>query len=408
MIELQTSSRLWSARLIKKYEVVLSTPQQHRRKSCAFVFAITFTLKILQFNGTIFRFQQDESDYYLDLLHNSFASYILVPDAGYPIPGLRLLTWVLYSVLPSPGIFHIAVTLISSLCVVLPLAMCDSENDYSYIFFSMLTLGTFWSSDLLLGHNLPYYFALPVLMKIHKDPSLGETSTKIILFLAAIFASKPQILLIFLFVTVYSFISLQQSRRKLRKNQLITGILCLTFCLILVLGRSGPSSMDLNLDPKDLGTRLVLVPFAFTSHLAPLITFSLAGLNYFNLLPNQIWLIVSLSAFLAMSAVFFWLLRFSRTKIFVCGFVIGLIVPLLVFPNSGWSVYTPSSFLYFPLIHQRHDFFVLAALLLVVIPTLASRDSRFKFAKIMNLFLICLLMQEAVFIIVYQYFPSPR
>ena len=404
MIQRSLAIRIWQSKLLKKCELILGAPRHHRRMSCALVFTITFTLKIVHFNETLFQLQQDEDDLYFDFLSNSFGSYLMVPDAGYPIPGLRFVSWILFSIVPIPGLFHIAVTLIASTCVILPLVMCDSESEYSYFFFSVLALGVFWSSDLLFCHNLPYYFALPVLMKIHKDPDLTDTSTKIVLFLAIAFASKPQILLLFLYVSVYSIFKIWQKRNRFGISQVVTSVLCLTYFLILALGRVGPSSLNLNLEPTDFIKRLTLLPFSAASHLIPVVTLGLAGANYTNLMPSHIWWNVSSSVFLVVSVCFLWFLRYSRLKIYICGLVIGSIVPLLVFPNSGWSVYTPSDFWYFPLIHQRHDLFVLAVLVLVVIPTFTSRGGGYKLTAVRTLFPVCLLLQEVFLIIAYQYF----
>jgi hypothetical protein len=404
MIQQSLASKIWQSKLLKKCELVLGVPWHHRQMSCALVFIITFTLKIAHFNETLFQLQQDEDSFYFDFLSKSFGSYLMVPDAGYPIPGLRFVSWILFSIVPSPGLFHITVTLIASTCVILPLVMCDSQSEYSYFFFSVLALGVFWSSDLLYCHNLPYYFALPVLMKIHKDPDLTDTSTKIVLFLAIAFASKPQILLLLLYVSAYSIFKIYQKLNRFGISEVVTSVLCLTYFLMLALGRVGSSSLDLNLEPTDFIKRLTLMPFSAASHLIPVVTLGLAGANYTNLMSSHIWSIVSSSVFLVVSVCFLWFLRYSRLKIYICGLVIGSIVPLLVFPNSGWSVYTPSEFLYFPLIHQRHDLFVLAVLVLVVIPTFTSRGGVYKLTAVRTL-PVCLLLQEFFLIVAYQYFP---
>ena len=52
--------------------------------------------RLYLWGSEITRFQQDESNWFYDFKTKGLGEYLLIPDAGYPVPALRLVSWCLF------------------------------------------------------------------------------------------------------------------------------------------------------------------------------------------------------------------------------------------------------------------------------------------------------------------------
>jgi len=313
---------------------------------------------------SIWQFQQDEVEWHRDFQVMKFREYLITPDAGYPTPGLRLLSGILFSILDKPLFVHLVLIFVATMCLMFPLLHRSGVDSFKNQVGVVAALTSFGSFDLLLLHNLPYLFAIPlmtILLTSHHD----FRGRQIAIFSLALVSAKPQILLVVFIVMLFEVSALAQNR-SINRKRLVSRLPTLAILgTLMVLGRLTDTALTFN--PAQLQTpyALLLSPFIVVSQLIPFSPLLLSLIRYlefsdFGLVPHAMW-----TWFILTAGLFGILLTVVQSRLKVLTIAMAAVIPLMASTSSGWSVYLPTTFGYYPLIHQRHDFFVLTLMLII-------------------------------------------
>ena len=235
----------------------------------------------------------------------------------------------------------------------------------------VIALSAFTSFDLLLLHNLPYLLAIP-LIALLKDSPTNSATRNLAIFLLTLLAAKPQILLVVLFVIFYQLVRDPGFKMQSPKRILLRLPTIVLAVILLVFGRLSESSITFDSGTLLSPMSIVMPPFIFVSQVIPIVPFVLSALVYFGLSDYRLVAILMWSAMLGVVGIWGIFIYKSESRLRVIGFTFLTTLPLLLFPNSGWSTWRPTSFEYYPLIHQRHDFFVLLIFLLGCLPQIKT------------------------------------
>ena len=378
-----------------------------KRLLCTCLLGLVVVLsRFLYWGREINVLQADEVQYFASFRESSFIQYLFIPDAGYPVPGLRLLSWVMFDLSSSPLVIHSILIAIATLCLTSPLLRTVAPPNLRETALAVSVLGVYRSPDLLLLHNLPYLLTIPVITALGRDIKISKLSTKAWCFFGIVFASKPQILVILLCVTTFGFSKCLRHRQySVIRLLSFIGAIALS-SLLLVAGRLSSSSLELSLGQDNPIGKILISPFVLVTHLFPFFTLALSGGVYLGFVDNSYikTLIVVAIAILSLGTLV--LLIYGQMRILCVVLSVTLVVPLVLFPNSGWHVWSPFSFSYFPIVHQRHNFFVLSALLFLLKPMHQRRNRGEAGAKVGSLVLVTLLIQEITIALIYQLFPQ--
>lgn len=312
-----------------------------------------------------------QDDWFYDFQTLRLGDYLLKLDAGYPVPALRLASSFLFSFIDSPIIFNCILIIIGTCCLVSPLVQNVHESLPSVRLGVVIALSAFTSFDLLLLHNLPYLLAIP-LIALLKDSPTNSATRNLAIFLLTLLAAKPQILLVVLFVIFYQLVRDPGFKMQSPKRILLRLPTIVLAVILLVFGRLSESSITFDSGTLLSPMSIVMPPFIFVSQVIPIVPFVLSALVYFGLSDYRLVAILMWSAMLGVVGIWGIFIYKSESRLRVIGFTFLTTLPLLLFPNSGWSTWRPTSFGYYPLIHQRHDFFVLLIFLLGCLPQIKT------------------------------------
>ena len=327
--------------------------------------------RLYLWGSEITRFQQDESNWFYDFKTKGLGEYLLIPDAGYPVPALRLVSWCLFSLTDSPITFHCVLIVIITCCLVSPFVQNVHESLPSVRLGVVIALSAFADFSLLLFHNLPYLLAIPLITLLTDSPT-NSAKRNLAIVLLTLLAAKPQILLLVLFVIFYRLVMDPGFKMQSLKRTLLWLPTIVLAVMLLVLGRLSDSSITFDLGTLLSPMTIVMPPFIFVSQVIPIVPFVLSALVYFGLSDYRLVAILMWGAMLGVVGIWGIFIYKSESRLRVIGFTFLTTLPLLLFPNSGWSTWRPTSFGFYPLIHQRHDFFVLLIFLLGCLPQIKT------------------------------------
>lgn len=345
-------------------------PPQHLRDRYTLLtaFLIIAVSRLLLWGSKIINFQDD---WFYDFQTLRFGDYLLKLDAGYPVPALRLASWFLFSFIDSPFIFNCILIIIGTCCLVSPLVQNVHESLPSVRLGLVIALSAFTGFDLLLLHNLPYLLAIP-LIALLKDSPTNSATRNLAIFLLTLLAAKPQILLVVLFIIFHQLVRDPGFKMQSPKRILLRLPTILFAVMFLVLGRLSESSITFDSGTLLSPMSIIMSPFIFVSQVIPIVPFVLSALVYLGLSDYPLVAILMWSAMLGVVGIWGIFIYKSQSRLQVIGLTFLTTLPLLLFPNSGWSTWRPTSFGYYPLIHQRHDFFVLLIFLLGCLPQIKT------------------------------------
>ena len=235
----------------------------------------------------------------------------------------------------------------------------------------VIALSAFADFSLLLFHNLPYLLAIPLITLLTDSPT-NSAKRNLAIVLLTLLAAKPQILLLVLFVIFYRLVMDPGFKMQSLKRTLLWLPTIVLAVMLLVLGRLSDSSITFDLGMLLSPMTIVMPPFIFVSQVIPIVPFVLSALVYFGLSDYRLVAILMWGAMLGVVGIWGIFIYKSESRLRVIGFTFLTTLPLLLFPNSGWSTWRPTSFGYYPLIHQRQDFFVLLIFLLGCLPQIKT------------------------------------
>ena len=298
------------------------------------IFVFTFLTKLLfAWRAGIERGWQDELGWQQTALTKSLLGTLLSFDAGYPTPVLRALSFFLAQTrMESFLLWHLSVLVIISLCAS-SLAFSRQGSLNKNLMFGCL-LATYPSFDLLLLHNLSYWFFIPLFViltnLIDGGNKLDKPTIASIIFL--LFATaKPQILVCLIVLFTYLLF-------KKRIPKLESLFIFIILLVMLSLGRISQSPITLEFDIESL----VNFPLSVSSHLfnvlLPLPTLAVYALNKTigSLIVPSYFVFCNLVIILGLC------LRNRTIRISQSALVSFLVfsfyaLGLYFFPNSGWS-----------------------------------------------------------------------
>jgi hypothetical protein len=303
----------------------------------------------LMWRVPINEFYADEIDWVIAKSNRNILEYILLPDAGYPVPVTRVIFWsVTNSIENSALAIHLLSSLVASFCsasIILQKKLSIATTKKIIIAFS---LGFYQAFDLLLWHQVNYYLFIPASMYllIHSSRpegiNLSKGSLSIVLLLIGL--GKPQLVLSCLLILIID-ISRQILRgTKLRKKQSEVITLIYLFSSIIV-GRFSNQALELLIEPKNL-------LYAITGSLRMSATivfpfFTVASLGFAKITDMTIvYFVVNLTITLVSVLLYIQMRRKNFVKldrvnqdlIKVTLFaVIPIYFSIFLFINSGWS-----------------------------------------------------------------------
>ena len=104
------------------------------------------------------QFYADEKDWFTAASSRNFFQYIVMPDAGYPVPLTRAFFWIVAGVSSDSAlIIHLFSCLISGLCVSSLVLIRNLPMTVFKKIVIAFSLGFYQAFDLLLWHQVNYY-----------------------------------------------------------------------------------------------------------------------------------------------------------------------------------------------------------------------------------------------------------
>lgn len=311
------------------------------------IVAVLFAWKIIfMWRGQFNIFYQDETNWVQNVSKKGFIANALTPDSGYPTPILRAGLWFIIKFFSeNPMAVHLIAALIASICSASVILLVPFEVDFKRRIFAALAIGIFPSFDLLLWHNLSYYFYIPTLiisMRLVLRKNLINIFDYFLLTTLIISSAKPQLLASLLLIFLLKSQDYSIARWVTQRLYLFI----LTVSMILI-GRFQGDSLPLDLTLEKLaylGSAIFVIPLAI---LFPVVSIGLTGflrflqLDWLFLVTQIALLITGVLAFL--KGLIMWkktyLARFFNTDALKSLFIASLPVYLsiFIFPNSGWS-----------------------------------------------------------------------
>ncbi len=349
------------------------------------IFVFTFLTKfIFAWRSGIRLGWQDEIAWEKTAVASTFLQTVTSYDAGYPTPVLRALSFLLAQTKTEDFLlWHLSVLLIISLCTS-SLAFSRQNSLNKRLILGCL-LATYPSFDLLLLHNHSYWTFIPLFViltnRINSEDNLSKRTRATIFFLL-VSTSKPQLLVVLLFLCFYFMF-----KKKLTRFDSFMVLIVLS--VLLSLGRLSQTPITLDLDIESLVNFPLTLASHFTNVMFPAFTLSV----YFA---DRVIDLPIISVYFVCSSLLFASLYYRNRKIenysfafvsFVafCFYSLGL----YFFANSGWSQDNLLSSVIYTSLFSRH-YLPIILLVCSVLISFIKRD------KLLNLVLVFAVIQNLV------------
>lgn len=340
-------------KFVKKYITVRNELMFGKYKLLILYLSVSLTIftyrYFMMWRIPINKFYADEKDWLIAASNKNFFQYIVMPDAGYPVPLTRAFFWITTSVSSDSAlILHLFSCLVSGLCASSLILFGNLPITVFKKIVVAFSLGFYQAFDLLLWHQVNYYLFIPVsifmISKISREENLTTSKFLSFFLVLLIGIGKPQLVLSCMFILVLSAARQIVNTRKIRVKK-IEYILILFLFASLILGRLSTEALELTIKPKNLIYALVGLLKVPAIVIFPFYTVTSLGFakivdsKSINILTNLVIIIISLCIYLQFGKSKYNKLSYkSQQVIWSCiSGVIPIYLSIFFFINSGWS-----------------------------------------------------------------------